>query len=122
MAGRFCTTGEAHARFGRKIDFLGPASTFLICLQSWKESQHRYLTVLISLGRLSVPGGSVVRIYLPRQEAWVHSLGWDDLLQKEMATPLQFSSLENSMARRPWWATVHGMAELDTSEQLDNPL
>ena len=64
----------------------------------------------------------MVRIYLPRQEVWVHSLGWDDLLQKEMATPLQFSSLENSMARRPWWATVHGMAELDTSERLDNPL
>ena len=30
--------------------------------------------------------------------------------------PLQYSCLENSMARGGWWATVRGVAELDTSE------
>ena len=34
--------------------------------------------------------------------------------------PLQYSCLENSMDRATWWATVHGIAELETSEQLTN--
>ena len=30
--------------------------------------------------------------------------------------PLQYSGLENSMERRTWQATVHGVAEFDMSE------
>ena len=29
--------------------------------------------------------------------------------------PLQYSCLENSMDRGAWWATIHGVAELDTT-------
>ena len=29
--------------------------------------------------------------------------------------PLQYSCLENFMDRGTWWATVHGIAELDTT-------
>ena len=32
--------------------------------------------------------------------------------------PLQYYSLENSIGRGVWWATVHGMAESDLTEQL----
>ena len=35
--------------------------------------------------------------------------------------PLQYSCLENSMDRRTWLATVHGVTkELETTEQLNN--
>ena len=32
--------------------------------------------------------------------------------------PLQYSCLENSMDRGAWWAIVHRVAKLDTTEQL----
>ena len=43
------------------------------------------------------------------QAAWVQFLGREDPLEKEIATPLQYSSLENPMDREAWWATVHGV-------------
>ena len=46
IAGRFFTTREARALFGSKIDFPSLANTFLIYLESWKESKYRCLKVL----------------------------------------------------------------------------
>ena len=45
-----------------------------------------------------------------KQEAWVQSLGWEDLPEKEF----QYSCLENSMDRGGWWATVHGVEKSQT--------
>ena len=43
------------------------------------------------------------------QETHVQSLGQEDPLEKEMA--LQYSSLENSMDKGAWQATVYGVAK-----------
>ena len=46
------------------------------------------------------------------QEIRVQSLGWEDPLEEEMATPLQYSCLENSMDRGAWQAIVHGVTRV----------
>ena len=48
------------------------------------------------------------------RETWVRSLGREDPLEKEMATPRQSSCLENPMDGGAWWATVHGVAKSRT--------
>ena len=47
------------------------------------------------------------------QKTWVRSLGQEDALEKGMATPIQYSCLEN-WTEEPWWATVHGVAKSQT--------
>ena len=44
------------------------------------------------------------------QETWVQSLGWEDLLEKEMAT--HSSILAWDMDRGAWQATVHGVTRV----------
>ena len=56
----------------------------------------------------------MVKNLLTMQETWVQSLNWEDLLEKGMATQIQYSGLENSMDRAAWWARVHGAAEGQT--------
>ena len=45
------------------------------------------------------------------RETWVRSLGWEDPLKKENGNLLGYSCLENSMDRRAWRATVHGVTK-----------
>ena len=49
---------------------------------------------------------------------WVQSLGREDSPGGGNGNPLQYSCLQNSMDRRTWRATVHGVAELDMTELL----
>ena len=55
------------------------------------------------------------------QETWVQSLGWEDSGGEGNRYPLQYSGLENSMDRVTWQASVHGIAELEMTEQLIYP-
>ena len=49
---------------------------------------------------------------------WVQSLGLEDPLEGGHGNPLQCSCLENAMDSEDWWATIHRVKELDTTERL----
>ena len=51
------------------------------------------------------------------QETRVQPLGWEDTLEKEMATHSNILAWEIPMVRGAWRATVHGVGkELDVTE------
>ena len=45
------------------------------------------------------------------QKTWVQALGWEDSLEKGMATRSSILGLENSKDRGAWRATVHGVTK-----------
>ena len=51
------------------------------------------------------------------QEILVRFLGWEDPLEKGMATHPSILAWRTPMDRGAWWATVHEVAELDTTER-----
>ena len=52
------------------------------------------------------------------QESLGSILGSGRSRGEENGDALQFSCLENPVHRGAWWATVHGVTESDTTEQL----
>ena len=50
------------------------------------------------------------------RETWVQSLGWEDPLEEAMATHSSILAWRIPMDRGAWEATVHGVAESDTTE------
>ena len=48
------------------------------------------------------------------QETQIWSLGWDDPLEEEPSTSLQYSYLENPMDKGAWWVTVHRITKSQT--------
>ena len=74
---------------------------------------------------LSEAAGALSTDRLPRwknpqavQETQVQSLGREDPLEKGMATHPNILAWRIPMDRRARWATVHGVAESDRTEQL----
>ena len=49
-------------------------------------------------------------------ETWVRSLGSEDPLEKEMATHSSILAWRIPMDRGAWWAAVHRVTELDTTQ------
>ena len=48
--------------------------------------------------------------------AWVQSLGWENPLEEGMVTHSSILAWRIPMDRRTWRDTIHGVAELDTTE------
>ena len=67
------------------------------------------------------PDGSDVKKLPAMQEMQVQSLGQEDPMEKEMASPLQYSCLGIPRTEKPGsLCTVHGVSkELDTIQQLN---
>ena len=42
-------------------------------------------------------------------ETWVESLGWENPLEKAMATHSSILAWKSPMDREAWWAAVHGV-------------
>ena len=64
------------------------------------------------------PGGSDGKESPAMRETWVRSLGWEDLLEEDMATHSSILALRIPLGRGAWRATVHGVAKSRT--QLSN--
>ena len=56
------------------------------CIVLWVVKSQTRLSDFHFTLELDFQGGSVVVNSLPMQKMWVRSLGWEDLLEKEMAT------------------------------------
>ena len=81
-----------------------------ILLYRWSNILMNYLQQWVSLM------AQLVKNLPTMSDTRVPSLGWEDLLEKRMAT--QISCQENSMDRRAQKATVHGVTESYTTERL----
>ena len=60
----------------------------------------------------------MVKIPPAVRETWARSLGWEDPLEEGMGTHSSVVAWRIPMDRGAWQATVHGIAELDTTERL----
>ena len=57
-----------------------------------------------------------VKKLLALRETWVRSLGWEDPLEDGMVTHSSILAWKIPLDREAWQATVHGIAESDTTE------
>ena len=60
------------------------------------------------------PGGSEGKEFACNAETWVQFLGWEDPLEKGIATHSSILAWRIPMDTGAWWATAHGVAKSQT--------
>ena len=68
------------------------------------------------IGIWGFPRGSVVKNLLAIQETWVQSMGWEDLLEKEMATYSSILAWEIAWKEESGGLQFMGSQESDMTE------
>ena len=69
---------------------------------------------------MGLPGGSVVRTLPTKKETRVRSLGQEDPLEKEIATPSSILAWKISWTGEPGGLQSMGLQESDTTYQLNH--
>ena len=69
---------------------------------------------------MSFPGGSVIKNSPAMKETWVWSLGGEDPLEKEMATPSSILTWEILWTEEPGGLSSMGLQESDRTSRLNN--
>ena len=62
----------------------------------------------------------MVKNLLPMQKTWVQSLGWEDLLEKEMPTHFSILAWEIPKTEKPGSYSPWGRKESGVTERLNN--
>ena len=78
---------------------------------AWWAAVHGVARSWTRLSDFPFPVAQSVKSLPAIQKTQVQSLGWEDPLEKEMATHSSILAMENSMDRGAWWATVHGVTK-----------
>ena len=83
--------------------------------KTWYVVSTSYLSVIIILMIVGLPLVAQMVKRLPTMwETWVQTLGWEDPLEKEMATHSSILAWKIPWTEEPGGLTVHGVAESQT--------
>ena len=91
--------GDSHIPYGHQFDVLQFNSDVI-----YLELRAQWASLV----------AQIVKNLPALQETQVGSLGWEEPLEKGMATPLQYSCLENPMDSGAWHAAIQGVAKSRT--------
>ena len=84
------------------------------------QSQLQELLVCAGSPELGFPSGSAVKNLPAMQETWIRSLGWEDPLEKEMATHSSVHAWKIPWTEEPGGWQSLGSQESDMTERLNN--
>ena len=97
----------SHIWLCKPMDCSTPGFSLWITVLSWRRGLHSSMKLWGMPCRATQHGRVMVE---SSDKTWSHGGG--------NGNPLQYSCSETPMDRGAWWATVHGVAESDMTEQL----